>query len=68
VEWVTLGIRAGQRTCSIGVDRTEHMVVGEQMVKAQVLDRSTDLPNSGRISSKLSLGVNNADLHGPQPF
>jgi hypothetical protein len=51
-----LGIRAGQLTCSIGVDRTEHMVVGEQVIEAQFLDRSPDLPNSSRISSKLNLG------------
>jgi hypothetical protein len=43
------------------------MVVGEQVVKAQILDGSPDLPNSGWISSKLSLGVNNADLHRIQP-
>jgi hypothetical protein len=67
VERVVLGVRPGQLTWSIGVDRTEYMVVGEQVIKAQFLDRSPDLPNSGRISSKLNLGVNNADLHRIQP-
>ena len=43
---------------------TEHVVVGEEVVKAQVLDRSPDPPNRGRVSSKLVLGVDDADLHG----
>ena len=43
---------------------TEHVVVGEEVVKAQVLDRSPEPPNSGRISSKLDLRVDDADLHG----
>jgi hypothetical protein len=42
------------------------MVVSEKVVKAQVLDRSADSPNSARIASKLVLRVNNADLHGLQ--
>ena len=49
------------------MDRTEHMVVGEEVVKAQILDRSPDPPNRGRISPKLSLRINNADLHRIQP-
>jgi hypothetical protein len=48
------------------VNSTEHMVVSEKVVKAHVLDRSADSPNSARISSKLVLRVNNADLHGLQ--
>jgi hypothetical protein len=67
VERVLLGIRAGQLTCSIGVDRAEHMVVRQKMVKAQFLNRSPDPPNSSRISSKLSLGAHNANLHRIQP-
>ena len=64
VERVVLGIRPGQRPRSIGVNGTEHVVIGEKVVEAQVLDRSPDSPNSGRISSKLGLRIDNADLHG----
>ena len=42
------------------------MVVGEKVVKAPVLDRSSNPPNSGRISSKLVLRVDDADLHERQ--
>ena len=64
VERVVLGVGARQLRRSIGVNGTEHVVVGEQVVKAQVLDRSPDPPNSARISSKLDLRVDDADLHG----
>jgi hypothetical protein len=50
----------------MGVDGAEHVVVSEKVVKAQVLDRSPNSPNSARISSKLVLRVDDADLHGPQ--
>ncbi len=46
---------------------TEHVVVGEEVVEAQVLDRSPNPPDSGRISSKLVLWVDQADLLGLQP-
>jgi hypothetical protein len=67
MERVVLGIRAAQLARSIGVDGTEHMVVGEQVIKAQLLNRPRDLRNGSRISSKLRLGVDNADLHRIQP-
>ena len=67
VERVVLGVGARQRRRSIGVNGTEHVVVGEQVVEAQVLDRSPDPPNRGRIPSKLVLRVDDADLHGLQP-
>ena len=41
VERVVLGVRAGQRRCAIGVHGAEHVVVGEEVVKAEVLDRSS---------------------------
>ena len=40
VERVVLGVGPSQRRRSIGVNGTEHMVVGQEVVKAQVLDRS----------------------------
>jgi hypothetical protein len=44
---------ARERRLSIGVNGSEHVIVGEEVVKAQVLDRSPDPSNSVRISSKL---------------
>jgi hypothetical protein len=48
------------------VNGSKYVVVGEQMVKAQVFDRSPELPHSGGISPKLGLGVRDANLHEPQ--
>jgi hypothetical protein len=48
------------------VNGTEHVVISEKVVKAQVLDRYPDSPNSARISSKLDLRVDHTDLHGFQ--
>ena len=64
VERVALGVGAGQRGRPTGMNGTEHVVVGEKVVKAQVLDRSPDSPDSARISAKLGLRVDGADLHG----
>jgi hypothetical protein len=64
VEWVVLGVWAGELRCSIGVDGAEHMVVREEVVKAQVLGRSSNSPNRARVSSKLDLRVDHTDLHG----
>ena len=66
VERVVLGVRARQRTGSIGMNGTEHVVVGEEVVKTEVLDRSPNSPNRGRISPKFVLRVHDAYLHGPQ--
>jgi hypothetical protein len=41
MEWVVLGVGAHELRRSTGVDGAEHMVVGEEVVKAQVLDGST---------------------------
>jgi len=49
------------------VDGTEHVVVREKVVKAEILDRSPDPSNRVRISSNLGLWVDNTDLHGLQP-
>ncbi len=66
VERVVLGVGAGQRGRPIGVHGAEHVVVGEEVVKAQVLDRLADPPDSARISAELDLRVDDADLHAPQ--
>jgi hypothetical protein len=61
-----LGVRSRQRTGSIGMNGTEHVVVGEEVVKTQVLDRSPNSPNRGRIAPKFVLREDDADLHGLQ--
>jgi hypothetical protein len=66
VEWVELGVGPGELGRSIGVNGAEHVVVGEEVVKAHLLDGSADPPNCGRIASKLVLRVDNADLHRRQ--
>jgi hypothetical protein len=67
VERIVLRVRTRQRRRSIGVNGTEHVVVGEEVVKAEILDRSPYPSNRVRISSNLGLWVDNTDLHGLQP-
>jgi hypothetical protein len=61
---VVLGVRAREVAGSIGVDSAEHMVIGQEVVKAEVLHCSPNSSNSDRVSSKFGLWVDNADLHG----
>jgi hypothetical protein len=63
VERVVLGVGAGDLRLSIGVNGTEHVVISEKVVKAHVLDRSPNSPNSARVPSELVLRVDDADLH-----
>jgi len=65
VERVVLRVWARQWGRSTGVDSTQHVVVGEKVVIAQVLDGSPDPRNGRRISPKLVLRVDNPDLHKP---
>jgi Luciferase-like monooxygenase len=67
VEWVMLGIRARQRERSIGVHGAEHMLIGEEVIKAEILDRFPDAANRVGISSKLGLRVDDTDLHVREP-
>jgi len=50
------------------MDRAEHMVVRENVIKTQILGCPPDHPNSARISSKLGLRIDNTNMHGLQPF
>ncbi len=63
VERIALGIGARQRWCTIRVDCAQDVVVGENVIEAQVLDRSSELPDGGGIASKLDLRVCDTDLH-----
>src|SRR2546423_594748 len=46
----------------MSMNGTEHVVVSDKVVKAQVFDRSPDPPDSRRISPKLVLRVDDPDL------
>lgn len=50
------------------MDRAEHMVVSENVVKAEVLGGRPDPPNGARVSSKLGLRIDDTDMHGLQPL
>jgi hypothetical protein len=63
VERVVLGVGPWQRRCSTGVDGTQHVVVGEEVIEAQILDREPNPSDSDWIASQLGLGIDDADLH-----
>jgi hypothetical protein len=42
----------------------EYVFVGQEVIKAQVLDRSPKSPHGTGISAELGLGVRDANLHG----
>lgn len=63
MERVVFGVRAGEWWRPTGVDGAEHVVVREEVVKAQVLDRFTNQSDSVRGPSKLDLRVDHANLH-----
>ncbi len=66
VKGVPLGVGARQWRCSIGVNGSEHVVVGEDVSKAQILHRSSEFANGSRITPKFVLGVRDTYLHGQQ--
>ena len=67
VERVPLGVRTGQPWRPAGVHGAEHMVIGEQVVEAQLLDRPAKPPDSRRVSTKLDLRIHHTDLHTVHP-
>lgn len=42
MEWVVLCVRASELMRSTGMDCAENMVVGEEVVKVQILNRFTN--------------------------
>ena len=56
VERVALGVRAGEFSRSVGVDGAEDVVVGEEVVEAQLLDRCREPPACVGITLELGLG------------
>jgi hypothetical protein len=63
VGWVKLVVGTYKLMFSTGMYRAEHMVEGEKVVKAEVLNRSPIQLNSGWISPKFSLRIRDANLH-----
>ena len=60
-------MRTGQPWRPAGVHATEHMVIGEQLVQAQLLDREAKPPDGPRLSTKLDPRVHHTDLHTVHP-
>ena len=58
-------VRVGtpQRRIPIFVHGTDHVVIGQQVVKAQVFGGPADPPHSVGISTRLCLWVHNSQLH-----
>ena len=67
VERVVLVVRARQLTRPIGVNGPEHVVVSEEVVKADVFNRSPEPSDRGGVASKLVLRVRDTNLHERQP-
>jgi hypothetical protein len=63
VERVSLGVWARQSRRPVGVNGTQHVVVGKKVVKAQVFNSSADPAHRTGVASKFGLWVNNAYLH-----
>ena len=63
VERVVLRVRAGERRRPVSVHRTEHVVVGQEVVEAKVFDRFPDPANRFRVAAKLDLGIHDTYLH-----
>ena len=68
VERIEFGVGTEQRRRPIGMDGTEYMLVGQEVIKAQVFDGSGKLANCGGIAVKLDLGVRDTNIHGSQPL
>lgn len=68
VEWIPLGIGTGQRGGPVGMDRSEHMVIRQEVVEPEVLDRSPELSDGDRIPVELNLRIRDSDVHGPVVF
>ena len=66
MERVVLGVRPCERGRSTGVHGSEHMVICEEVVKAQILNRSANQPDCIGVSPKLDLRVDRTDLHNRQ--
>ena len=66
VKRVAVGIGINQGWRSIGVNSSEHVVVGEDVIESQGFDCSPEFADGGRITPKVDLGVCNTNLHGQQ--
>lgn len=60
VEGIVFVVRARQRRLSIGVLGAEHMVVGDEVIEAEIFGRSPDAPDGVGVTAQLDLGVDDA--------
>ena len=44
---------------------SKYLVVGENVIKPQILNRLAEFADSGRIASKFVLGTCDTDFHNP---
>ena len=51
MEWVVLGVRAHELGRPIGVDCAEHVVVSEEVIKAEIFNRPTNEPDCAWVAS-----------------
>lgn len=66
MERVELSVGPRQLRRSVRVNGAQHVVIGEEMSKAQVLDREPESPNSAWISCELDLWIDSTYLHVTQ--
>jgi hypothetical protein len=60
---IAFGVGTDQRRVPVVVHRTEHVVIGEQVIEAEVLGRLADAPHGLGITAELDLRIDDTDLH-----
>jgi hypothetical protein len=63
VERVVLGVGAYQLRGPVGMDGAEGVLVGEEMLEAQLFHGQPESPHGDRITPEFDLGIDNADFH-----
>jgi hypothetical protein len=66
MERVELCIGARQLRRSVRMNGAQHVVIGQEMSKAQVLEGQPESPNSAWISCELDLWIDSTYLHVTQ--
>ncbi len=66
VERIALGVWTYERWFPVGVHGTQHVVVGENVVEAELLGGGSEAAYGLRIAVQLDLGIDDAELHESQ--
>jgi hypothetical protein len=66
MERVALSIGPRELGLSTLVDRSEHVVVGEQVVKTEGLHGRSDAENCLGVTAKFNLRIDGTDFHGQE--